>query len=402
MGTRRWLRSSVFIILLAPVVTLGCGGVGAFFSGSSGNVASLEVFPAEYTVPTGYSIQYSSTATYRDSGKKDVTDEASWITDNPSIAIAEGNGVIKGYRPGSTLVKVTYGDVTHSFSVTVSDAVLTSIQVTPINPRFISGASRQFTAMGIFSDSTKLNLTNQASWSSNDTNTAEISDVNGSRGLATIINSGMTRITASLDGISGETLVTADLSNLISIQITPVNPISPRGFTRKLKATGLYENNTTMDLTSRVKWSSASTSTAAVGDDPASKGIVQTKSSGRTVITASLDGVMGSTMFTVTSADLVSIQITPANGIKPLGLTERFTATGIYSDGTSQNITSDVLWSAVSPDADKPIVTISNQKGHEGMAKGIRPGSAVIKAVAVLDGIFFDSKIEGSMRFTVR
>jgi hypothetical protein len=56
--------------------------------------------------------------------------------------------------------------------------------------------------------------------------------------------------------------------------------------------------------------------------------------------------VSASTSFTVSSAELVSLSVTPANSSKTLGLTQQFTATGTYTNGTTQDLTTTVTWSS--------------------------------------------------------
>ena len=48
---------------------------------------------------------------------------------------------------------------------------------------------------------------------------------------------------------------------------------------------------------------------------------------------------LGSTVLTVTAATLQSIAVTPANPSIAKGLTQQFTATGTYSDSSTQNLT---------------------------------------------------------------
>ena len=43
---------------------------------------------------------------------------------------------------------------------------------------------------------------------------------------------------------------------------------------------------------------------------------------------------------------LVSIAVTPANATNLVGATQQFTATGTYSDGSTQNITSQATWTS--------------------------------------------------------
>ena len=68
---------------------------------------------------------------------------------------------------------------------------------------------------------------------------------------------------------------------------------------------------------------------------------------GTTGITAKLDGVTSPVdTLTVTAAMLSSIALTPASPSVAKGLTEQFTATGTYSDGTTSDLTSQVTWAS--------------------------------------------------------
>ena len=61
-------------------------------------------------------------------------------------------------------------------------------------------------------------------------------------------------------------------------------------------------------------------------------------------------------------ADLVSIEVTPADPSIPLGSTQGFTATGHYDDGSTLDLTTTVTWSSDTPS----IATISNSSGSVG------------------------------------
>jgi len=65
-------------------------------------------------------------------------------------------------------------------------------------------------------------------------------------------------------------------------------------------------------------------------------------------------------------ATLSSIAVTPANPSLPVGSTRQFAATGTYSDGTSQDITTQVTWSSSAGN----IATVSNVAGSQGLATG--------------------------------
>ena len=61
---------------------------------------------------------------------------------------------------------------------------------------------------------------------------------------------------------------------------------------------------------------------------------------------AAKDGKTGSTSLTVTAATLVSIGVTPADPSIADGTAQQFTATGVYSDASTQDLTAQVTWSS--------------------------------------------------------
>ena len=72
---------------------------------------------------------------------------------------------------------------------------------------------------------------------------------------------------------------------------------------------------------------------------------------------------------------LTSLQVTPNNASVVAGLTQRFTATGEFSDGSTRDLTASVTWSS----SNANIATI-NFSGTPGLAKGVAPGNVTISA----------------------
>ena len=84
---------------------------------------------------------------------------------------------------------------------------------------------------------------------------------------------------------------------------------------------------------------------------------------GTSTITATLGGVTGSTVLTVSPAVLQSIAVTPANPSVPEGRTEQFTATGTFSDNSTEDLTSQVTWASA-----------TTVRGHDHRRRCWRPG----------------------------
>ena len=91
-------------------------------------------------------------------------------------------------------------------------------------------------------------------------------------------------------------------------------------------------------------------------------------------------------MGTISLTGLTSIIVEPATPTILVGQEQAFTATGVYNDGTSQNLTGIVGWSSTGP----TVATIS----PVGIAKGLADGSTTIQASA--------NSITGSTTLTVR
>ena len=58
------------------------------------------------------------------------------------------------------------------------------------------------------------------------------------------------------------------------------------------------------------------------------------------------------------------------------GYTQQYTATGTFSDGTTENLTDQVTWFS----SNIGVADISNASGSQGLAKGVSPGSTTITA----------------------
>lgn len=86
---------------------------------------------------------------------------------------------------------------------------------------------------------------------------------------------------------------------------------------------------------------------------------------------------------------LVSITVTPANPSVTAGATQQFSATGTFSDGTTQGLTTTVTWSS----SLTSVATISNSTGSNGMATAVAAGTTTITATS--------GSISGSTGLTV-
>ncbi|MCR4316742.1 MAG: Ig-like domain-containing protein [Planctomycetes bacterium] len=196
------------------------------------------------------------------------------------------------------------------------------------------------TATATLSDSTTSNVTSSVTWGSSDSGIASVN----SSGLVTGVSAGTATISAlHSSGKEGSQQVTVTSATVISIAVTPTTPSIATGATQQMVATATLSDSSTQDVTNSVTWSSDQTSIATVG---AGTGLVTGVSAGTANITAThaSSSVSGSTMAVVTAPTLSSITVSPASANILVGATQAFTATGTYSDSSTQDLTSSVTW----------------------------------------------------------
>jgi hypothetical protein len=369
------LLSILLLVLLSSCGGGGGGSVGGGAAAPSVSLVSIEVSPADPVIALGTETQLKATGIYSDNSKEDLTSAVAWRSSDDAVATVS-RGVVRSLARGSAVIGAASGNISGIRTLTVSNAALVSIQVTPVNPEAALGTTRQFTATGVFSDDSAQDLTQQVTWSTSDGAVASVSNTAGSRGIAAPAGIGATTVSATLDGVTGSTGFTVTEAFLISIQVTPSNPSVPKGMTLQLAATGIYSDHTTQDLTRQVTWGSSDLSAASVSNAAGSSGLAAALAVGEADVSASLDGVTGSTDFTVTEAVLVSIQVTPENPGLAKGTTRQLAATGIYSDHATQDLTKQVTWGA----SDLSVAAVSNADGSDGLATALAVGTTTVSA----------------------
>jgi len=141
------------------------------------------------------------------------------------------------------LLVASCGDGGSSGGSGSSTATLSSITVTPANPRiYYLKATEQFTATGTYSDNTTKNITTSVAWSSSSA-AATISNTAGSNGMVTALAAGTTTIAASLESVSGSTVLTVIPSTVIP------NNVLTLTVNGSLCSTGSYPNKPCVSVT---------------------------------------------------------------------------------------------------------------------------------------------------------
>ena len=261
---------------------------------------------------------------------------------------------------------------------------LVSIQISPSAPSIAAGTTQQFTAQGTFSNASTRDLTALVTWSSSTPYVASIA----SGGLATTYSQGSSNITASFTQPSGTVTGTATLAvaapTLVSVVVTDTSVIIPGpnslttvktavGTSHQFAAYGIYTDGGERNITTSVTWSSSPLAVATINNAGRATGITP----GNATITATdpTTNLSMSATLNVTSATVTAIVVSPVGQtIAPL-TSLSYAALGEFSDGTTQDVTADSIWSS----SDTAAATVTTTAPN-GVASGVASGSTTITA----------------------
>jgi hypothetical protein len=293
----------------APVIKAALGGVEGTttlnVSGSS--ITSIDLTPAmPANTPAGTTLQFTATANLSGGGTLDITDQVTWGVNNPGVGTisnsAPTRGLLSANVPGMvsvTAVFISTGQVSsNSPTVTVTAATLSSISITPMATSVPKGVTVQYTALGLYSDGSSVNITNTVTWGSSTMGVATISNAMGTKGLASTPGVGSTTITATSGGVMSMTTLTVTAAVLQSITVTPANGNLAIAANQQYVATANYSDGPQV-VTTQATWASSNAGVATISNAMGSKGLATGVANGSTTITAQFSGLSGMTSLTV-------------------------------------------------------------------------------------------------------
>jgi Tol biopolymer transport system component/uncharacterized protein YjdB len=351
-----------------------CSGGGGDSNGGTSTPATLSsiaVTPDTAAVVKDQNAFFSATGTYSDGTTADITSQATWSSDNNSVAtINSSTGVATGVDVGIAAVTASMNSIISTAApLTVTYRLsLTGITISPTTTSIPKGQSANFTATGTYSDGTSGNVSGSVKWMSSDVNVATLN----ASGIATTLTQGSTTVSASVNDItSNSATLTVTEPVLAAIVVTPIAASVAIGLTTRFTATGTYTDGSIEDITFLATWISANNSIASINSD---NGVATGVAPGSTSITASFNDISAPAVsFTVTQPlTITGISIVPSTTSAPNGQSLTFTAMGNYSDGSSGNISGSVTWVSTNPS----VATLNSS----GLASTLAQGGTTVTA----------------------
>lgn len=373
-------------------VTITASGVGANgapveakaqLEVSNAQAIGLQITPAEARVAAGLNKQFTAILQFSDGTTLDVTRDLSWGSNDAGTAtVVQGlaTGIGAGMASLSASGLFQGKTVSGSVQLTVSDATVTALQVTPAAGTTAVGLAQPLIATAVLSDGTSQVVTDIVSWSSGDSAIATVSNKQEHWGQAKGVSAGTTTITAAgtFNGqpIAGSAQLRVSSATVTGLQLIPPRLRAPIGLPQQYSATAMLSDGSSQPVLD-ANWHSSDPGMATVS----AAGLATGASAGTVTLNASitLNGQLfsGNAQLTVTDATVTALQVTPARGSVPIGLTQQYDATALMSDGTSLPMTASASWVG-----DPLVATVDGN-----LATGLGVGTTDISATAVINGV---------------
>ena len=347
---------------------------------TAATLLGVRLVPERLVIPQGLTLLVRLLARYSDGSEFDLTDNSTFVSDNPQVATVVGSGpgagFITGIAQGRANITGTLGGQSAIAQVQVVQAQLQALRI--MGPTQLKvGETVQLRAFGRFQGGpAEFDVTLLCQWSSLQPQVARF--IPNLPGVLQAVGPGQASVTAALQGIFATHNVSVSQATPTSIAVIDDEVTIPVQLTRQLIAVATYSDGTKADVTLAADWASSDNGIAIAGNAGIGKGLVTAVSPGATTVTASVGNVAGKGKVTVVDAKAKSVIVTPTNPTVPPNTRGfQFYATGLFDDGQYYDLTRTASWSSDTPEV---CVVFDSPPALKGRADIFAPGGATITA----------------------
>lgn len=344
----------------------------------------LEVFPEDARRRVGERIEFLALVVSPSGAPIDVTSLATWRSTVPRVARVTDSrmGGVECVGSGLADIGATYGGSTTTAELNCGAMRIEQLEVVPRTLSLGPGDQHQLVAVARYPDGTTVDVSAVCTWESSHPGVATV-DIAGPRaGQVTARTLGSTSMKASCMGSAAAASIVVEARRPLAIGIVPISPVVVVGAVTPLRAIVTYSDGSTENVSRLAAWTSSDQSVAtfsAVGGggrfDPL-QGEAVPLAPGTTKITAKYLGLSASTTMTVVATAVVDIQVTPYRRSLPKGLAAGLTATALYSDNTTRDITREAAWNS----DNVSVIVVSNAAASKGRVTALAAGTALVSA----------------------
>jgi trimeric autotransporter adhesin len=226
-------------------------------------MVSIVINPGSPQLANGTTKQLQALASFSDGSLRDVTRTAKWSTSS-SVVDLSATGLVTAIGRGSARIIAAEFGVSGAENLTVTGATLKSFFLSPTNPTIAAGLTLRPSGIGVFTDGSKQDITNQLTFASGSPSIVKVA----SPGVLSGISLGSATITATTNAAMGAKTTSVSFkvntASLQSITIFPATFSVVQGRSQQMVAMGAFSDGSSRDITQSVTWVSSNPNAAIV------------------------------------------------------------------------------------------------------------------------------------------
>ena len=321
----------------------------------------VTVQPDSAQLEVGQTLQLVVQAHYADGSVQSVAALASYLVEEPGVASVSSLGVVSALTTGQTSIQASFGGLRDECVVRVVPPQLEGLQVQPKATQLEIGQSVQLVVRGRYSDGSEIPLTEKATYLADAPSVVSVTET----GLVLAQLPGTALVTASFGGFQDSATVEVLEPSLVRVELVPSSVALQITQEVLLEVRAFFSDGSELVVTDLALYRSDQPSVASVNG----QGKIRAKKPGKTVVTATFEGLSDTCQVEVLPANPVGIRVLPDSLTLQQGQSQQLVVWIDYEDGSQEDVTAAA--SFVSSDANVASV-------EQGLVQALTTGSARI------------------------
>jgi uncharacterized protein YjdB len=299
-----------------------------------------------------------------------------WNSSDSKVATINSDGTVTGVSKGSAVVSAKTGNKQATASLNVLSSPAATVTVSLTASTLEVGQTAQATAAA-FDAGGKPIASPIVAWQSSNPAIATVNTT----GLVTAVARGSVSISAISDGKTGSAALTVAAKTVTSVAVSPNPAAALQG--QQVQMSAIAKDAQGNALPGKTfSWQSSNPGVATVS----SSGVVTSVGPGTATITATADGVAGTSQFSTTQQPVANVTVTPSAASVTAGQDVQLVATA--TDATGNVLAGRVAsWSSSNP----TVATVASNGKVTTIAKGSASITATIDAKSASASISVDA-----------
>ncbi|MBN2895818.1 MAG: Ig-like domain-containing protein [Campylobacterales bacterium] len=298
-------------------------------------IKALLTLPERLEMPKAFERNLSVWVLFEDNTTMPLTQGIQSASSDETVATMDASGRISSFKSGVAILTLSYGALSRTLEVHVSDAVLESVRIEPASITLGLDAGVAYKAFARFSDGSEEEISYNGLWSVEDVGVASI----GSDGLLQTHGVGTTTVAFYYGSERYEAALHVGAPRVNALLTSPQYLELGVGFREYLGVSALFEDFSLQDVTLAARYKSSNEAVLGVETN----GELVARGVGAATVTVYYGDWTQSVYVQVSDAVATGLILEPSTLRQSVGATLGYRVWALLSDGSRKEVTSRAL-----------------------------------------------------------